>query len=605
MPNTPQVKFNFTNNNVQTSVPLLGVSHVIARTTKGPFNDPSTLIRSFPQFQNLFGEEIVPDGTVSNIKKALELGSILRVSRVAGYQGAQYGYASLKDAEAEEDEIPKADLGIMLVNPEDQSYLIFHFNIKTAEAGSPVVDNSGYNLNRYFYLAVGVTIGPKATWTISQYSNPAMTPEYLLSSNNFLMGSKPGAESNTFVEANTLREFVNTVPNIQLEFVSAEGSSDALKEVAGRVKNMDNVLTLFTTYDQWYAQVVVDSTNLNTNGASVQMKINEGTDGGKPSADSIVAAYNATKDYVDAYQVCLSHAHQWEVVDAEGSVDPSGYNEALTTIGKDVIDNFEEVLYVEIPKFQSDGSTPNTVDNMVQELERLQGMIGYAKNVAYFGGGLKYYDDSGALQDCDVLGSVVGLGDAAASQFGPWYSFAGMNRGVLADANGPVIENLGSPSKVAELQTLAEWYMNVMVMKETRSQGIQTMLWHCFSSNPKDDSEKFLSVVRLNLYLKKNLRPLLEAYIEEPNTFTTWKEIYLEAADILNPLVGVAMTEYTWMGDQDATTYSELQVNNEADVRQGKYKVVLKYKDIVPMQEITMNIVIDSASRSVSIDTEE
>ena len=62
-----------------------------------------------------------------------------------------------------------------------------------------------------------------------------------------------------------------------------------------------------------------------------------------------------------------------------------------------------------------------------------------------------------------------------------------------------------------------------------------------------------------------------------------------------------AMTEYTWMGDQNATSYNDLTVNNEADVRQGKYRVVLKYKDVVPMQEIIVNITIDAASQSVNI----
>ena len=35
-----------------------------------------------------------------------------------------------------------------------------------------------------------------------------------------------------------------------------------------------------------------------------------------------------------------------------------------------------------------------------------------------------------------------------------------------------------------------------------------------------------------------------------------------------------AMTEYTWMGDQDATSWDDLSVNNEADARQaiGAYK---------------------------------
>ena len=62
-----------------------------------------------------------------------------------------------------------------------------------------------------------------------------------------------------------------------------------------------------------------------------------------------------------------------------------------------------------------------------------------------------------------------------------------------------------------------------------------------------------------------------------------------------------AMTEYTWMGDQDATSWDDLSVNNEADARQGKYRAILKYKDVVPMQEVTMEIVIEAASKAVSI----
>ncbi len=42
-----------------------------------------------------------------------------------------------------------------------------------------------------------------------------------------------------------------------------------------------------------------------------------------------------------------------------------------------------------------------------------------------------------------------------------------------------------------------------------------------------------------------------------------------------------------------------LSVNNEADARQGKYRAILKYKDVVPMQEVTMEIVIDVASKAV------
>lgn len=47
MPNSPSVNFEFKNNNVLQTTPMLGVSCVLARTTKGPYDDPSELIQSF------------------------------------------------------------------------------------------------------------------------------------------------------------------------------------------------------------------------------------------------------------------------------------------------------------------------------------------------------------------------------------------------------------------------------------------------------------------------------------------------------------------------------------------------------------------------------
>ena len=65
-----------------------------------------------------------------------------------------------------------------------------------------------------------------------------------------------------------------------------------------------------------------------------------------------------------------------------------------------------------------------------------------------------------------------------------------------------------------------------------------------------------------------------------------------------------AISSYEWLGDQDATSYQDLQVNNEADVRAGKYKIVLKYKDIVPLQDILIDIIIDSVNGSIDISNE-
>lgn len=590
MPITPQVQFNFKNENVQASTPLLGVSHVLARTTRGKFNSPDTLISSWAQFQRVYGNEIVPDGTVSNIKKALELGSVLRVSRVAGSNDSlAYGYAKLDESEA--------TLVISLIDPVDK--LVKYkatMKIRTAEQGSPVVDNVGFNLDRTFYLRLQVNSGPATKINLIQSISSKFEPANILASNLLFSAAKYETEGNNgipFVESEVLVNFLNNVPYITLELVSV---TDVDGEIDPNFNNggIDGVVSLLRAYSNWYATMSVGTTTLNE--GYKDLTINEGNNGGDSTAQSWKDAYDAIKGYNDAYQLACSHIHQHL---------PSDYTQVLSYIAKEVTSHFDQVLYVEVPKYTADKSIASPED-ILDWLEDMVPTIGYSKNVAYFGGGIKYYNENGSLQNCDVLGTVLGLGDIAASNNGPWYSFSGMNRGTVPAAIGPVTTNLGASGHLETLQELANWYMNIFLIKDTRTQGKQTMLWHNFTSNPTNNSEKFLSIVRLNLYLKKNLMPILESYLDEPNTWDTWKNIYYEAKEVLDDLVTRnAMSEYDWQGDQFATSYKDLTVNNEADVRQGKYKISLKYKDIVPMQEVSIDITIDSASKDISLTVTE
>lgn len=627
MPNTPRVEFNFQNNNVQQSVPLLGVSHVMARTTKGPFNQPDEVFSTYTQFQRVYGEEIVPDGSISNIMKAFEIGSKIRVSRVAGAettvakgQAKTYTFSSTT---GEGSTGSQTKITIKLEDPNSDDTISMILNINTKEAGSPILDDTGYGLNRNFYGRFYAQEGPTTKIYFQQFkvyttidNDPEGEHDYqmqiaaedIISTNQFFSGSKAGSSS-IFVESQVLQDFINNTPNIELVLASDESTASFDDEFNNKLKaqGINGVVSTLASYSNWQGSVLFDNTAIST-ASSPLVIINEGDNGGKSSAATWVEAYEALKGYSDGYQLIASHIHQNDMVKAKSSgpgvdPDPNGWKSAYVEIAKDVVANFETVLYVEVPKYDSEGKV-QTPDGIINQLETLVPQIGYAKNIAYFAGGIKYYDANGALQNCDLLGSAIGLGDASASQYGPWYSFSGMNRGVIASALGPVTENLGGPSKIEELQKLAEWYCNLFVIKDTRTQGKRTMLWHGFTSNPKSDSEKFLSIVRLNLYLKKNLRPILESYLEEPNTWSTWQNIYYEAKKILDDLIGTAITEYTWMGDQDAQSYDDLVVNNEADVRQGKYHIILKYKEIVPLQEVTMDIVIDSVSKDVNISAE-
>lgn len=585
MPNSPHVDFVFQNENVLQTTPMMGVSCVLARTTKGAYDDPSEIITSYPNFQRVFGKEIVPDGSVSNIEKALSGGSKLRVIRVLG-KGATKGMVSpsteTPSLYSEDEGIPPASALPDPVSPKTivkitSGDITVGFGLITKGYGDPIGTGNTFKVgftkqfNTIYYGVYGengqtLEQGPLVTYKSADELN------------------------NTSFDYLALSAFARNSQYLEPK----------MTETVEGIKSWENLIKWLTDEidgTKSTVSILIDGKTVSST-SEILLEGNIGSSGTVPTADEWIASLEFVKDYTDVYQVFCSHISQHLESDSE-----------VLKVHKAAVDMIKDLqeytYYIEVPKYTThytQGQQPRDKKGILTWVQTCLGTVGNTKYVAYFGGGLKYYNENGNLQDSDVVGTIVGLGDASASQYGPWRSFAGMNRGVIYDAVGPVCPNYGSPSRYPELNELAQSFVNMIVIKDTPSSGKQTMLWHLFSSQVKQDSERFLSIVRLNLYLKKSLRPIYQKYLEEPNTWDTWNRIWMEAKPILDNLVDEnAMTEYTYMGDQDASSYNDLSINNEADVRQGKYKVVLKYKDIVPMQEVTVNIIIDQASKSVSI----
>lgn len=586
MSKSPSVVFKFENNNVQQTTPLLGVSCFLARTEKGPYDDPSELITSFSQFQRIFGKEIVPDGSVSNIEKALVGGSKLRIIRVLGAGAKKGTITKAEDSRVlEEDEIELASA----IPEEVQASEVMRFISGGTNVSFGLV-TKGY----------GDPIGSGETFKVG-FSKSVNTIFYnIYDANGSILESGPvityktkDAQNKTSVDYLALSNFASNSAYLEPKMVTT----------TDKIKSFENLVAwLQTSIDQTENLLTIQVGDKEATTTETMFNGTLGTAGAAPTADEWIASLDLVKDYTDVYQLACSHIHQHLNL----KTDVLKVHKAA----KDMCAELQEyTYYIEVPKYTthySEGTQPRDKQSIISWINACLGSIGNSKYAAYFAGGIKYYNEFGLLTNSDVLGTIFGLGDTSASNYGPWKSFAGMNRGVIYEGQGPVSPNYGSDSRYNELNELAQMYANMIVIKDTPSSGKQTMLWHCFSSQVKQDSERFLSIVRLNLYLKKTLRPILNKYLEEPNIWGTWKNIYLEVKPILDNLVDEnAMSEYIWMGDQDAGSYSELSVNNEADVRQGKYKVILKYKDIVPMQEITINIVIDAVSKSVNISENE
>lgn len=554
MPSTPKINFNFINNNVEVSTPVNGVSTVLARTTKGPVLDPSVLINSTSQFARVFGEEIVPDGSRSNIQAALMRGSKLRVIRVVG-PGAVPGAVNTNKA-CFTIQVDNETVGVRLT---------------TRRAGEPIGTSSNFSVkftlanNTLYYGVVDgngtiLESGPVLTYKTKDALN-LTSVDYLAFAN--------WIQNNHYFK----------VSMVKIDGGGAEGDPVSVESYVNKLAKVDNTSTVI-------AVVIKAPLAAGTIGKS---------EASAATSAEWIAALEYIRDYTDSYNVGLSHIDQHL-----GNIEAIKVYIRLRQI-LDEVNEFRS--FIEIPWYDSDKVTPKTLEKIVQAAVQLQVAIGNSKWISYFAGGLKYANSLGLPQNSDVLGTVLGLADTSATGYGYNYSFAGVNRGIVNDAAGPAVANFGSPARANDLEQLANNYVNIFVVKDTPSFGKRTLLWHNFTSQIKNDSFRFIGNTGLILNIKKTLRPILESYIEEPNIWNTWADIYARVKPIISNWVdNNALTDPVWQGDQNASSWKDLKVNTEEDVRQGKYHIVFSFKDIVSMQQVNVDVVLEKASKSITMD---
>lgn len=595
MPNTPRVKFNITNNNVEESYPSKGISLVLARTTKGPKNDPSSIISSIPQFHRKFGNEIVPDGSVSNIEKALQGGSKLRILRVMGSDASQGKVQVLTPGEPP----TYTDAPVFWISPVSlDSTMEYELFLKTKGYGETIE-----NLENY---AVSVsTSDGSVVLKIHPLSLDGTPSDEVIYSSTIFTYKNPTTGSKAIIDYNALLSWSQNNPYFEVEVKTYDGTTagtSSILDLVNILAEWDGSDTIFNV-DIWARSTPANPAyaKIWTTGSYLYGSI--GSAGSDQVKNDWIAACEYIKDYVDVYNILASNLHSHL-----GTADMTSVYKELVNICNTL---HEFRLFIEIPVIYTDGTGKHIrplegENSIILWKNTLNAAIGYSKWVSYYTAGLWFVNNNGILQESSVGGTTLGLADSSATSSGYDKSFSGMNRGIVLNSKGPVIPNYGSPGRVEDLEKLAQANINVYVIKDTPTYGKTTLLWHNFTDQFKKDSFRFLGNTGLVLYIKKTLRPILEAYIEEPNIWGTWKNIYLRVLPLINAWVDAnAITDPRWLGDQDANSWSDLKINTEAECRQGHYKAQFIFKDVVALQDITIDLVIDSSSKSVDISVED
>lgn len=510
-----KVDFNVVNNTTFVTNPLGGIVYVMGQTKRGPVNDPSELLNTWPAFEKLFGGLISASNFPLLVRRMLDRGVSVRVCRVDDGSAAKCNE-------------------LLIPNTDDPEVSLFGL--------TPKYKGADYNnLDVYIFAA---TNG---------------------SSDYFNLEIRHAIDSN-------LDEVYENLPN---PIVGAASAQSFLEDVISKSALVDVTYKVITVGDGLAPAVTATDAPLSFTGGVDPTAIDAADYIGDSATKVGLNAFDAFSD--GDYLVIPD-------LDNELSVDEETVKIAAGAYAYNR-DDIDYICHI---------NATNTASAAVAEKATITGID---KQTILVGGGLVIADPlSGTNVEVSEAADVAANAAYVDNNFLPWLSSGGPNRGIIPNVLS-VINNYGSPAKYSDLNTLANAGINMVIARDGR-----IMQWGNFTARLTPDMERFWNVRRLIKYIKKALRPTIESFIEDPNTFSRWKRIYYTVKPFFESLVeGEAIyAGWTWEGDQFATSLENLQVNNQDDVLQGKYKVKASFTPVNSMQVITIELVLTKAGVTIN-----
>lgn len=612
-------KVNITVTNLTQSVatPVNGVTFLQGRSVRGPFASPDEVINSWTGFVAKYGGLSTTTDAPLIAKRILEKGGSVRFSRVGHYiDPTDLGTLDAEKATQpevtiltfSEELVPSNTIDFevagggthqveyTLDNETTLQLITDALNGETTVNNAMVVNNDKIfitpSTGNTFTLDSIIVTGGTAQATVDITTAIAITNsdgDALFE----IVPKYPGEDYNNFQltigeSSNGSADFFNlTVQHLTDPTIFETYTNLTIPLVNGSNPNIvgANFLNKVVVQSQYFEVVYKDLSTLvgKQNPQPISFKFTGGSDGSEPVAMDYIGdsaartGFFAFDPYDDSYYLATLDNEEDAVIVA-GS--------AYATNRKDII------YFAEIP---NDTKTKQGIISL-KESWNIDTPFTYI-----FGGGVIITDPfTSQVKDIKAIGDVLALAVNSDINYGPWYSFAGPNRGLIPGTLG-VVNNFGAPANHKDLDDLANRRINMVI---NRSNSIK--LWGNHSAQLKEDQERFTSIVKLIIYLKKSLGPMLETFLEEPNDIPTWRRMFYTCKPFLDSLVtNRAIYTYGWQGDQDANSMDDLQINNASDVSDGKYKILLPIQAIPSIQEINLGIILTKAGVTFEVVLEQ
>ena len=572
-------------NNVST-----GVVFVQGTAERGPFSDPSEIINSWPQFVAKYGGLLPDNDTPLLCKRLLEKGGKLRFSRVGHYTDIS-DPTTLDAAKAETSTTKQIKF-----SEELRTGNVIEVEIDNVEIGSVNFTSDNYNTLK----KIGDLIQQHPSVDVVTVQNFDQEPTLNILTNTsatFVLTVTGGTVQPTITQSNVLtitdsegNELFRVSPKYAgLDFNNV---SVIITPTTNGVTNAFNLSVVHRTepmLNESYPNLVMDGSNNYLNKVATGSSLIDveyvsttaaqpnptviyfsgGSDGTTPQLTDYIGdeagknGLHAFNEYYDSFYLAT-----FDDVD----IDSAGVSYCS------VRDDMAYIIHLS-------GETKQTL------IEEKRSKMIDDKHAYFTAGSLKIIDPFTNTQKVvKETADVLALAVASDNNNGPWYSFAGPNRGLISGVLG-VGSNFGSPAKYKDLDELADNNINMVINRDN-----SVKLWGNFSGQMKNNQERYFNVVKLVFFIKRALRPILETFLEEPNDIQTWSTIYYSVKPLFDSLKDRrAIYTYDWQGDQFATNMNDLKVNKPSDVTQGKYKVILVLSAINSLQEIHVGIVLTDA----------
>ena len=189
------------------------------------------------------------------------------------------------------------------------------------------------------------------------------------------------------------------------------------------------------------------------------------------------------------------------------------------------------------------------------------------------------------------IGDVVGAMSARDNDYPEWFAVSGPQRGRVRNSLG-VVFDLGSAARQATADNVDVNGVNAVI--EHPSFGV--VLWGNSTLQRQRTLLTHSNVADLLIYLTRELRPLIESELFQPNDPATWKAIHRKVTPLMDAVVdGRGISDYRYDGDQNVDRIQQAVVNKLTDIDQGMYVFNLFIKPISALKYLGVKVALTNS----------